>query len=40
MTLRFYLIPIRMAIRKNTITHVGEDTGKNEPLNTVGGNTN
>jgi hypothetical protein len=38
-TLRFYLIPIIIAIIKNTTpTNVGENVGKKEPLYTTGGN--
>jgi hypothetical protein len=38
-TLRFYLIPVRTAIIKNTTKMcVDEDVGKKEPSYTAGGN--
>jgi hypothetical protein len=37
-TLRFYLIPVRIASRIATITNVGEAAGKKEPSYTAGGN--
>jgi hypothetical protein len=40
-TLRFHLTPVRMAIFKSkTTTNAGEDSVKQEPLYTVGGNAN
>jgi hypothetical protein len=38
--LRFHLTPVRIAISHRTpsTTNVGEDAGKKEPSNTVGGN--
>jgi hypothetical protein len=40
-TLRFHLIPVRIAIIKNTNkTNIGKDVAKQEPLYTVGGNVN
>jgi hypothetical protein len=36
-TLRFYLIPVRKAMIKNTTTNVREDTGKKEPSYTASG---
>jgi hypothetical protein len=36
-TLRFHLIPVRMAITKNT-TNASENAIKHKPLYTVGGN--
>jgi aromatic ring-opening dioxygenase catalytic subunit (LigB family) len=40
-TLRFHLMPIRMAIIKgNNITNAGKDVAKEEPLHTAGGNEN
>jgi hypothetical protein len=40
-TLRFYLIPVRIAIFKvKTKTNAGWDAGKQEPLYTAGGNAN
>jgi hypothetical protein len=40
-TLRFYLIPVRIAIIKTPpTTGVGEDVGKKEPLYTASWNTN
>jgi hypothetical protein len=38
-TLRFYLIPVRIAIIKTPpTTNFGEDAGKKEPSYTAGGN--
>ena len=38
-TMRYYLIPVRMAVfRKNANNNVGKDVEKREPSNTVGGN--
>jgi H+/Cl- antiporter ClcA len=39
-TLRFHLIPVRIAIATPLTTGVGEDVGKKEPSYTVGGNVN
>jgi hypothetical protein len=40
-TLRFHLIPMRIAIiRTQTTLNVGEDVGKKESLHTVGENVN
>jgi hypothetical protein len=37
--LRFYLIPVRIAIIKNiTNSRIGKDSGKKEPLYTADGN--
>ena len=37
---RYHLTPVRMAITKKTITSVGKDMEKREPLCTVGENVN
>jgi hypothetical protein len=39
-TLRFHLIPVRIAIIKGITTHTGEDMEKQEPLYTAGVNVN
>ena len=40
-TMRYHLTHVRMAIiGKNTVTNVGEDVGKREPLYTVHRNVN
>jgi hypothetical protein len=39
-TLRFHLTAVRMATIKNTTPNVGENVGKKELSNTIGGNVN
>jgi hypothetical protein len=39
-TLRFHLIPVRMATIKNSTTNINEDVGKKEPSYTAGRNVN
>ena len=39
-TMRYHLIPVRMAKFKKTRKHVGEDVEKKEASCTVGGNAN
>ena len=41
-TMKYYLIPVRMAIikKKKTTTKVDEDVEKREPSHAVGGNVN
>ena len=39
-TMKYYLMPVRMAIIKKSTKNVGEDVEKKEPSYTVGGNAN